>query len=52
MKSLNSLLVLAVVLIAIWVLASVTKFIAGALLNLLLVAAVVVLLVWGYRRIT
>lgn len=51
MKNLNLLVVLAIVLIAIWLLASVTKFIAGALLNLLLVAAVVLLLVWGVRKV-
>lgn len=51
MKNLNYLLGIAVLLIVIWVAATVTRFIAGALLNLLLVAALVLLVVWGIRRI-
>lgn len=51
MKNLNSLLVLAIVLILIWLVASVTRFVAGALLNLLLVGGVILLIVWGIRKI-
>lgn len=50
MMNMNSVLTLAVILIVIWIIASITKFIAGALLNLLLLAAVVLLLVWAVRR--
>ena len=51
MKNMNSVLTLAIILIIVWVIASVTKFIAGALLNLLLLAAVVLLIVWALRRL-
>lgn len=51
MKNLNSLLVLAIALILIWLVASVTRFVAGALLNLLLVGGVILLIVWGIRKI-
>ncbi len=51
MKNLNLLLGIAIVLIVVWVLATVTRFLAGALLNLLLVAAVILLIVWAVRRV-
>lgn len=50
MKNMNAVLTFAVILIIIWVIASVTKFIAGALLNLVLLAAIVLLAVWALRR--
>lgn len=46
----NNLLWIAVLLIVIWVIASVTKFVAGALLNLLWVVALIVLAVWAIRK--
>ena len=51
MMSMSSVLTLAIVLIVIWVVASVTRFLAGAMLNLLLLAAIVLLLVWGVRKL-
>jgi hypothetical protein len=51
MKNLNFLLVIAVVLVVLWVIASVTRFIVGAMLNLLLVFAVILLILWAYRKI-
>jgi hypothetical protein len=50
MRNLNYLLGAAIVLIVIWVLATVTRFIAGALLNLLLFLALILLVVWAVRR--
>ena len=49
MKS-NNLVLVAVILIAIWVLASVTKFVVGALLHLLWVLAIILLLYWAVRK--
>ena len=51
MKNLSGILLLGLVLIGVWVLASVTRFIVGALLHLLLVAGLVLLVVWAVRRI-
>jgi len=51
MKNLNWLVAVAVLLIIIWIVASITRFIAGALLNLLLVVAVILLIVWGIRKL-
>lgn len=51
MKGINTLLALAVLLIVVWVVASVTRFIAGALLNLLLVAGIILLIMWGIRKL-
>lgn len=51
MKNLNYLLGIAVVLIIIWIVASLTRFLAGALLNLLLIVAVILLVVWAVRKI-
>ena len=50
-KKVSSVLALAVILIIVWILATVTKFIAGALLNLVLLAAVVLLAVWAFGRL-
>lgn len=47
----NNLLWIAVVLILIWIVASFTKFVAGALLHLLLVVAVILLAVWAFRKV-
>jgi hypothetical protein len=51
MKNLNALVVIAVLLIIVWIGASVTRFLAGALLNLLLVIAVILLIVWGVKKL-
>lgn len=50
MKS-HYLVLAAVVLIAIWVLASVTKFVVGAVLHLFWVLALILLAVWAFRKI-
>lgn len=47
----DKLLWIAVVLIVIWVVAAVTKWIAGALLHVLWIVAVVLFLVWLVRKI-
>lgn len=47
----NNLLWIAVVLIILWIVASVTKFVVGAVLHLLLVVAVILLAVWAFRKI-
>lgn len=47
----DKLLWIAVALIIIWVVASVTKFIAGALLHVLWIIAVVLFLVWLVRKV-
>lgn len=47
----DKLLWIAVALIIIWVIASVTKFIAGALLHVLWIIAVVLFLVWLVRKV-
>lgn len=49
--NMNTLLWIAVVLLIIWVVASVTKFVVGALLHLLWVAALVLLAIWAFRKI-
>lgn len=51
MRNLNYLVAIAVVLVIVWVLATVTRFIVGAMLNLLLVVAVILLVVWAVRRV-
>ena len=48
--NLNTLLWIAILLIVVWVIASVTKFVAGALLHLLWVVALVLLAVWLFRK--
>ena len=50
MKRISSLLLIAVLLAVIWVVATVTRFVAGLLLNLILVAAVVFFGLWLFRR--
>lgn len=47
----NNLLWLAIVLVVIWVVASVTKFVVGALVHLLLALAVVLLVIWVIKKI-
>lgn len=47
----NALLWIAIVLIIIWVIASVTKFVVGALLHLLWILALILLAVWVIRKI-
>lgn len=47
----NNLLWIALVLIVIWVIASFTKFVAGALLHVLWILAVILLVVWLIRKI-
>lgn len=47
----NNLLWIAGLLLVLWVVASVTKFVVGALLHLLWIAALVLLVVWAYRKI-
>lgn len=49
--NLNTLLWIAIVLLVIWVVASVTKFVAGALLHLLWILALILLAVWVVRKI-
>jgi hypothetical protein len=51
MKNVNLLLVVAAILIALWVVAGITQFLAGALLNLLLVVGVILLVMWGIRKL-
>lgn len=51
MKNVNTLVVIAIVLIMVWILASITRFLAGALLNLLLVVAVILLIVWAVGKL-
>jgi hypothetical protein len=51
MMNVNGILAVAVVLLVIWVVAAVTKFIAGALLNLVLIAGIVLLVVWAVRKV-
>ena len=51
MRNLNYLPAAAIVLIIIWVLATVTRFIVGAMLHLLLVLAVIFLVIWAVRRL-
>lgn len=46
----NSLRTIALVLIALWVLASVTKFIVGAAIHLLLVVGIILLVLSAVRR--
>ncbi len=46
----NNLVWIAVALIVLWVLASVTKFVVGAVLHLFWVLAVILLVVWAFRK--
>lgn len=47
----DKLLWIAIALIVIWLIASVTKFIAGALLHVFWIIAVVLFLVWLVRKV-
>ena len=47
----NNLLWVAGLLLVLWVVAAVTKFVVGALLHLLWIAALVLLVMWAYRKI-
>lgn len=47
----NNLLWIAILLIILWVIASVTKFVVGAVLHLLWVLALVLLVIWVIRKI-
>ena len=49
--NMNNLLWIAIVLIVIWVLASVTKFVVGAALHLFWVLAIILLVVWAVKKI-
>ena len=51
LMNLNNLLWIAGLLLVLWVVAAVTKFVVGALLHLLWIAALVLLVVWAYRKI-
>lgn len=41
---------IAILLIVIWIVASVTKFVVGAVLHLFWVVAVILLVVWAIRK--
>lgn len=47
----DKLLWIAVVLIVIWVVAGLTKWVAGALLNLLWIVAIVLFLIWLVKKV-
>ena len=47
----NNLLWIAIALIVLWVIASVTKFVVGAVLHLFWVLAIILLVVWAVRKI-
>ena len=47
----NNLLWIAGVLLALWIVAAVTKVVVGALLHLLWIGALILLVVWAFRRI-
>jgi hypothetical protein len=49
--NLNNLLWVAGVLLVLWVIAAVTKFVVGAVLHLLWIAALILLAVWAFRKI-
>jgi hypothetical protein len=51
MRNVNFFLILAIVLVILWVVATVTRWVVGALLNLLLVLAVIFFIVWIVRRL-
>ena len=46
----NNLLWIAGLLLVLWVIAAVTKFVVGALLHLLWIVALILLVVWSYRK--
>ncbi len=47
----RTLLTLAVILVLVWILATVTRFVVGAALHLLLLAALVLLVIGLLRRV-
>lgn len=47
----NNLLWIAGLLVVLWVLAAVTKFVVGAVLHLLWVAALILIAVWAFKKI-
>lgn len=47
----NTLIWIAIALIIIWVIASLTKFLAGAMLHFLWIAALILLVIWVVRKI-
>ena len=49
--NLNNLLWIAGLLLVLWIVAAVTKFVVGALLHLLWIVALLLLVVWAYRKI-
>jgi hypothetical protein len=51
MRNVNYFLILAIVLVVLWVVASITRWVVGAMLNLLLVFAVIFLVLWIVRRV-
>ena len=48
--NLNNLLWVAGLLILLWVVAAVTKFVVGAVLHLFWILALVLLVVWAFRK--
>ena len=49
--NLNNLLWIAGLLLVLYVVAALTKFVVGAMLNLLWIGAIILLIVWAYRKI-
>jgi hypothetical protein len=51
MRNLNVLLAVAAILAVLWIVGTVTRFIAGVLLNLLWIVAIILLVLWAIRRL-
>lgn len=51
MNNFNLILWIALLLIIIWIIAAITKFIAGAALNVILIIAIILFIVWLLRKI-
>ena len=47
----NKLVLIAILLIVLWVIASVTKFVVGAALHLFWIVAIVLLAYWAIRKV-
>lgn len=47
----NNLLWIAGLLLVLWVVAAVTKFVVGAVLHLLWIVALVLLVMWAFKKI-
>lgn len=47
----NNLLWIAGLLLVLWLVAAVTKFVVGAVLHLLWIVALVLLVMWAFRKI-